>query len=159
MSNAIMSKKSLLTFTCVLFVSLCSPIKAETTNKERFVRAFNYGFLPQFSFLTDEFIVDKCFPESDRNLLGKKRFLVNGVALGGAIAGVIVGGIASYFFNNNDENFNNYMYIGSVFGGAACGLYAGYFLEKRVKNNRFKELEKITIKKKKEREEHESVTL
>ena len=37
------SKKSFFTLTCVLFASLCSPIKAETTNKERLARAFNYG--------------------------------------------------------------------------------------------------------------------
>jgi len=92
------SKKSLLALTCVLFISLCSPIRAKTTNKERFVRALNYGFLHQFSFLTDEFIVDKYFSESDRNLLGKERFLVNTIALGGALAGVLVSGILSFFF-------------------------------------------------------------
>ncbi len=178
------SKKSFFTLTCVLFASLCSPIKAETTNKERIFRALNdgiCGFLPAFviasankrtrdtfsrdTFSRDTFsrdvsfkvliyavftgaicnaIIDEfgdLFSESNRHLLGKKRFLGN-VAQGG---GTIVGGLIGMWLDKEGSDnfyFQSFATIGSVAGGGA----ARYFLEKREKNI-FQELEQKKIRK------------
>ncbi len=173
------SKKSLLTFTCIFFVSLYSPIRAETTNKERLFRALNYAYwggsvvtvfkndeplkcklqkdellriiaraitATGISLLADEGMDKYIFTESDRHQLGNERFLVN-LAVGGAA--IVCGFLGSLF---DDKDSKMFAVLGCSVGGAVGGLSFSYFLEQRVKNNRFEELEKITKKKKKERE-------
>ena len=95
-----------------------------------------------FSIITDE-LGGKIFTESDRHLLGKKRFLVNAAAGSGAL----IGGCICLLFNNKGT-----LVVGATLGSVAGGLGAGYFLEKKEKNI-FQELEEITKKNKKEREE------
>ena len=105
------SKKSLIVFSYVLFVSLCSPIRTETTKTEHIVRAIGYGFwgimtsglnyedkdrsvglacIPGM-FATNA-VIDSYYPESNRVLIGlEKRGCIGLAAYSGGKAGSLLG--------------------------------------------------------------------
>jgi len=165
------SKKSLIVFSYVLFVSLCSPIRTETTKTEHIARALGYGFYGMgisFNFSNNhvrlspllflgsvgtDIGMDVLFSESDRSLIDVRgRFgITMGATLGsiaGALAGLVVGSYCGY----DNSDLTKFVLPASFIGAATTGFISGHDLEKNI----YQELKKLTARKTKEREQRKS---
>ncbi len=151
-------KKSHLKLSCLLFVSLCSPIQAETSWTEEIARGLCYGYfgmettkiryhhssisknLPIFivgSMMMDEFVLDKYFTESDRNLLGKERFSINTMSILYGFAAGKVGEVIDMLTEKEDGFSTKSHIFRDTFGfieGITGSLHAKYRLKEKLKN-------------------------
>ncbi len=163
------SKKSLIIFTSVLFVSLCSPIRTETTKTEYVTRAFLHGSLGmvagflipmEFSKLkcfigifsggviaATEKKIDDFFEKRDRTVF--ESALVFEMALAGGVLGFVAGRSFGKCFDDAEDNVLIPLCAVTSFAGAAAGGFvADYAVEKDI----YQELKKLIARKKKERE-------
>ncbi len=166
------SKKPLIIFTYVLFVSLCSPIKTETTKTEHIARVLGYGFwgiaagfIPSMETceikgaLATLYVsgsmatatgMDTLFAKGDRPLIDINRGFVCGVAgVGGVVGGIAGVSLGRFFgYENNDNVLIALCLVSSAMGAAAGSFVSDYAVEKDICH----ELKKLIARNKKESE-------
>lgn len=183
------SKKSLLMMTGILFISLCSPIKAEMSWQEYFVRGVNYGFCCCMPYFISNSI-KKDFSSSSAGVFFNFEFndelrgVPERMVLGGT--GVCCHKLVNKFvvdklFSEGDiRKLGNKRFVsdvsacigamlgdydskchplGSFIGAALFGVLADYTLNKKYNFKLFQQLKKNTEEKSKKRKEHEATRI
>ncbi len=162
------SKKSLIIFTSVLFVSLCSPIRTETTKTEHVTRALFHGacgtvaafIIPMesrklqclISFFSGCVIaatekkIDDFFKKRERPVF--ESALDFGTVVAGGMLGFVAGRSFGKCFDGVDDNILIPLCAATSFVGAAAG---GFVSEYAVEKDIYQELKKLIARKKKDR--------
>ena len=183
------SKKSLLTLTCVFFISLCSPIRAEMPWQEYFVRGVNYGFCGCMPYLISN-IIKKDLSNSSVGIFFNFKFndelrsVPERIVLGGTgvcchklVNKLVVDKLfsESYIRKLGNKRFvsDAFVFMGAILGdysskcnplgpfiGAALlGVLSDYALDKKYNSKPFQQLKKNTEEKRKERKKYEATKI
>ncbi len=177
------SKKSLLTLTCAVFISLCSPIRTEMTWQERVARGANYGVCSSIPFIVLSLVIKRIgFNEDNTSeLLSLVTYLLFG-GIGIAFQRVTSEFGVDILFSESDrrelgkKRFMSNIAAGMgagvgyyISGGNCLGSFAGAtlfgtltdytLLDKKYNSELFKQLEKNTEENNKKRKEREATKI